>query len=371
MRIRVDGQAYTGFTDLEVSRHFLNASGQFVFKASPLNVQTSPYPLQVGQSVEITVADEIFLNGYIDTINTYTSSNKVMIVIEGRDKTEDLIDSTIDATIFPTYVGTVSFTTVCRTVLDKLGMTDIGVTDTVGVTFQQGEYIAPNTAENAFEFLERYARKGQVILTTDGLGNLLITRGGTTKLPTQLLLTTSGIDNNIVRGNMNASIAKRYNKYRLYTQNFNLFGQINANAASLNDAITNSKAEAFDSEIRSTRQYVFQPESPLDIQSCSARATWEANYRKTQGYSYNCTVSEHTYADRFIWPLNTQVQVIDEYAGLNSFLLIDSLSFHESATQGRTTDITLVPPNAYTLNIQQDYRRSQAEDRSNAYYRSN
>jgi len=370
MKVKIDGQDYTGFTNLEFTRHFLNVVGEFTFTASPLDIVNESYPLQAQQSCEITVEDTGVLSGFIEIIRVNSSSGEVKISAQGRDKICDLVDSTVDRSIFGAFVGPTTLKTICEQVISKLGITNISVIDNVGsgdTTFNSGDYIVAQTGESAFAFLERYARKKQVLLATDGSGNLTIERGSSSILDAQILNEFDSLNNNVVSSSSSIDISKRFNKYITYSQYFNLFGNVDYDASSLTDALTNSKGEATDSDIRATRQYVFLPDTPLVVDGGNNRALWEANYKKAQSFAYECELSEYTYDGTNIWPLNRLVKVIDDFANVNSYLLIDSVTFVQSLS-GNYTKLRLIPQDSYNLIIKEDYRQELAKSTGNAFF---
>ena len=87
------------------------------------------------------------------------------------------------------------------------------------------------------------------------------------------------------------------------------------------------------------------------MQDIIIRAKWEANVRKTRGRQYSVTVVGFRNQTKALWKVNTLVSVVDEFAGINSQMLINSVDFSFSLDSGSTTSMTLVPSNAYTIDL--------------------
>ena len=96
------------------------------------------------------------------------------MTFSGRSKTADLIDSYL--------VGKLSFAkgttlkTIIETVLKDLNL-NIQVKETLSVS-PFSEVVSAKRGDKALDFILKYARKKQVLVTNDGDGNILITQSG-------------------------------------------------------------------------------------------------------------------------------------------------------------------------------------------------
>lgn len=366
MKIRVDGQEYVGFEVAATSRHFLDVCGTYMFTTSPQTV--AKYPLRCQQSCEVIVEDQIFVTGFIEKVNIIQSSQNVSISVEGRDKTCDLVDSTIDNAFVSQFDGTSTLQEVCQQALDVLDLSDIITKTLVPLKpLGKGTYVIPFVGERAFDFLQRYAKLSQVYLTTDGLGNLVITRSAYADNSTPLLADVLRVGSNVLEATYNVDSVHRYNLYRDYSQ---LSATSIESANQLGDT-TEVRGQIIDSQIRKGRQWVFIDDIPVDEQTAQQRAVWEKNYRLAKSESYTCTVSGHTKSDGSIWEPNTLVQVVDDIVGFQSkILLIDCVSFYESITEGKTTTLNCVDPLCYTLQLTKNYYEAKADPSSLKYFDS-
>ena len=369
MKIKINGQDYTGFIKATVSRQFINAAGQFTFTATPLNIDINDYPVKIGDTCEIVVGDETFLTGFVETIaiNRKNALTDYDVEISGRDITGDLIDSTIDAQIITESTSQTTLKNICERVISGLGIEGLGVVDNVNPTaFKVGTFVAPQVGQNAFDFLSQYAHLAQTILSTDGIGNLTIEQTGTTTIPTNLLLEMNGLNNNILSTSSNITAANQYNRYQVYSQASLMYFEFQGtkfaqDSGDLQNAVTNQTGSSTNSKIRAGRQYVFVADTPLiDNDNATAYATWENNFRKTQSFKYQVTMVGHTYDGTSIWTPNTLIKVKDDFSNIDAILLIDSVSFDESLDGGLFTTLNLVWQNAYSLTIEHNYREASA-----------
>lgn len=372
MKIRVNGEEFIGYETAQASRHFLDLSGTFTFTASPLSLRNQDYPIQVQQSCEILVENTPFVTGYIEEINVSSGAQDVQVTISGRDKTCDLIDSSIDNNFISQFDGPVKLADICRKALQVLGIRDVEVIERLDLPpLQQGTYVLPFIGERAFEFLQHYAKLSQVYLVADGLGNIVITQSVSVEnaavlLPTILINQFEGNNNNVLSANYHVSTMHQYHIYRDYSQ---LSTTALEGGNSLRELSTLQTGEAINSVIRPTRQWVFVDDIPIDGQTGPKRAAWELNYRRAKGEYYKCTVSNHTYDGVNIWQPNVLVLVYDDFAGLNGrILMIDEVKYYESVPEGQTTELRCVDPLSYTLQTQKNYYQARSDDPEGTKY---
>ena len=176
MQILIDNQGYIGFMEATVSRSIFHASGKFTFTASPQNqlimgANSDNYPLQVQRQCTILVDNKPFLTGFSDNIIVKRSVDQFNIVMKGRDRTMDLIDSTLDAETVAEFTGNITLKEMAQKVISNLGISNVKVIDEVNPKkFNEGDLINFQQGETAFDFLQKYANKVNVLLTTDGKG---------------------------------------------------------------------------------------------------------------------------------------------------------------------------------------------------------
>jgi prophage tail gpP-like protein len=342
--IDVDGVRYDGWTDIVVSKSLENLTGKFRFTSTAS--KENEFPVKLGQRCKIFVNRILFLTGWIEKIIVDLSARHHSITIAGRDITNDVVDSQLDHVDFNPPTSLKSMT---EKILSILNSSDIKVinnfklknfddveTDSFGIT--------------AFDFLESYAKKSQVLLTTNGDGDIEFIRAGTEQFNTVLSTAQSAIGT-ILATTVEYDDTKRFNKYVCR-------GQENVGSNALFDkkinpvAVSNVEGGITDDEIRTSRQYFFQPEQNGESTDNTERAKWEANYRKSKGMIYNVTVQGFKpLEDDGIWELNKLVQVVDDFSNISdtkSILLISEIEFTENLQDGTKTRLKLIDKKSFT-----------------------
>ena len=118
-------------------------------------------------------------------------------------------------------------------------------------------------------------------------------------------------------------------------------------------SLVKSSGRVSDTQIKAGRQNVFKAEKTSSNSQCLNRAKWELNVRKARGTTYGAKVEGHTIAtdNTELWDTNALVQVLDEFAGISSNMLVDKITFTTDLDGGDETDIQLVNKDSYTLTI--------------------
>jgi len=334
--IQLNNSTLAGFTEASVERSMTSIAGGFsiMTPARP----DEPYPVKTGDDISILVDGEIFLTGFVEVVNVSYSGTSHNITFSGRDLTGDIIDSTLgDIKELQTPI---TFEEVVRQV------TGLEVINEVGAIkeFKEGELVSGDIGQTIFNFINSYAKKAQVLLTTNGLGQIVITRTGTTLNPNNLKNVKNNKTNNIIAASGSVSTRERFNKYTARSQ-------LNPAAAVFDESpetVVSPLALATDSDIRTIRKLEFNAEESLNSEQLQDRVDWESNIRRARSDTANITVPMHS-ANGKVWIPNELVYVKDEFLSIDSEMLIESVRFKFSNTTGSTTTLKVAPPDAYSL----------------------
>lgn len=343
--LEVNGARYSNFESASVSLQLDAIADSFSFTA--ISTKNQALPFKLNDACVITVDGEKVLTGFIESISVDYDSGSHSIALAGRSKTADIVDSMINSLeIRPP----VTLKAVIEKVIAHIGAT-ISVVDSVGTleAFNVAEdLLSPEVGQNAFEFIEKLARKRQVLLTCNGLGSVVITRSGTERAPTGIQNVIGGGTNNIESASVSYDSTDRFGRYVSKSQ-LNLAA---LNAAGITDAaeiVSQKSPVIIDNQIRQSRQLVIQAESASSDQQNKKRIEWEANIRKTRSTVYSTTMSAFGFNGK-LWKPNQLVSVRDDFAGINAQMLVNNVTFSQSAS-GSDAVLAFVNKDAYTLKL--------------------
>jgi prophage tail gpP-like protein len=351
--LEVNGIKYEGFTEISVNSSLENFCSSFSF-ATTLKEEISFFGNKTGgfvndiklqNKVKIYIDDILILTGYIEALNLDYDASNHSIVYSGRDIGGDMVDSSI---IQSTYKQR-NFTLLTKMVLSQNGFSDVKVQNKAGLLLLEStEIIKTEKDEKIFEFLDRYAKKLQVIIKINRFGNLEIVREDNA-IVKNMLINNRTQDNNILSAKLQLTTKDRYNVVNVYSQ---------ANNKTHTSTGISQKGIAKDSSIRSTRRISLSMNTASQSQTLNTLAQWNVNVRRAKGSRYTCKVVDF-YSERIesillfdlgynqVWQPNTLVDIIDEVAQISGTFLIQGVEFTQSIN-GSFTTLDIVEKGSFT-----------------------
>ena len=345
--LEVSGQPYEQFTNANVSIRLDTLSNTFSFDAT--SQRAAPLPFRGGEPCRVLVDGEAVLTGFIELVSVNYDARSHDISIQGRDKTGDLLDSSISA--ISDLVAPITLKEIIQNVIADLGA-DIQVIEISPTEpFAAAEdIISPESGENAFSFIEKYSRKRQVLLTSDSDGNVVITQSTGEVIDASLQNIVGSNTNNVISGSVSYDTTGRFNVYK-FQSSLNPISLVFAGVTDL-AALVDQSGGVTDDQIRIGRQMILVAETPYSSDEDETRATWEANIRKARGRVYSVKLDGFKNQTGQLWSINTLVSVVDDFAGINAQMLINSVNFSFDL-RGSATILSLVDSNAYTLELEE------------------
>ena len=316
------------------------------------------FPIKVKDIVEIDADGIPILKGYAEALTGSYSRNSHKIKVSGRSLLCDLVDSTVPT---QTEYFESELEKICKEVMTGIGLTPT-VINNAGKIDAFDDISSAKIGQRAFQFLESFSRKRQVLLTTDGFDGLVLDRAGRNRSPINLKHLINSNTNNILRSEFELNHRERYNKYSVKSELNPAFQNVNISPSDIAD----QGDTFFDPDIRSTRQFELEAEESMDEFTALDRAKWEANLRKAKSFSYTATVQGHSEKGQ-LWLPNTLVNIVDEMADVKGFLLIKGVSYNYSLREGSTTQLRMTYPNAYTLELEQTQREAIAQSEGDGF----
>jgi len=357
IELEVNSQRFVGWSSISVGRSIEMASGRFQFEALG---QREGFPISQGAEVKVFVEDELFISGFIEQISTRYDTENHSVLISGRDKTADLIDSNLDGEIEINPPFTLA--QLAQKVLANIGLDlDVAVNDvSLLKPFDQDSPGSSETAHRAFDVIEQYARKRQALITFDGDNTLIFTRGSGERIDGFIKHVLGALDNNVKSAEINLDNSERFGKYVFHSIANPSFLGLN-DIKKTEENIVERKVKEEDFDIRQSRILQIQAENSTDIADLQERVKWEANIRRARSVSYNYKMQGFK-SESEIWKPNRIIKVTDDFAGLNnSDFLIKAVEFNFDLNTGSTTDLELVVPDAYSLQVQRPQSEKKAD----------
>ena len=355
MRLQVNGVEYGNFVQASAEIQLDALANQFSFEAS--SKKANPLPFRGGESCTVLVDGATVITGTIEIVNVDGGAEGHTIRVQGRDRTGDLIDSSIGVL---SDIRPRSLKELIEKVIEHLNPTvsakkRIQVIDLANLDdFNPAEDLASGEpGENAFDFIEAFARKRQVLLTSNALGDVVITASSQKEIAATIQNRVGDSTNNVLSYSVSYDETGRFREYASSSQ-LNLI-PLNEAGTTPNSEIVSQGSDnvVLDTDIRKGRRLFIPSESMFSTNEGEKRARWEANIRKARGRVYSAVVHGYRNQTGDLWRPNTLVKVNDEYAGIRATMLINSTTFALNEGTGRTTSLGLVERNAYTLELEE------------------
>lgn len=329
VQLLVGDHIYNNWLDVSVS-----ASMEAISNSFNLNIVESipkiPAEARIlnGDKCTLILNNEVVVTGYVDDVNKSYNDTSFTIGVTGRDMTGDLVDCSYDGEKFEWNERTL--TQIVEDICKPYGIEVLVKTD-IGGPFKKFRI---EQGEKCIEAIERLCRHRGVLRTSDGQGNLVITRATTERLKTPLVL-----GENIKSGTNNSSSIERFNQYIVKGQNIgddNSFGETAAEPFAI----------AYDKNIRH-RTNVILAEEIGDSASYAKRAVWESRIRRAKSLEVIYTVDSWSNNGE-LWKPNKLVSVTDSLFGISDDMLISAVRYSFN-NKGYEATLTMVPPQAFDL----------------------
>ncbi|WP_332117238.1 phage baseplate assembly protein [Azorhizobium caulinodans] len=356
------------WTSAHVTRDLSEISGSFELELRDAQRSAPSFPfatlasyrplVEVGLPCEIRIDNEPVLIGWIETLSPRASEGQVSVSVSGRDKTGDLIDgaATVDG---PCEMFGVKLDKAAQTILKPYGLKLRADVD-VGAAFDR---VAIDVGETGMSAIEKLARQRGLLVTSDGVGALVLTRSGQRRGPGDLVF-----PGNVVETSGCWSTRDQYSDYRVKGQ------AERAGGRRRKQPLLDSKAEPLKADrgdyvkdqgdhekagvtIEGRRKHprmtrhrplVAMARTQLTAEGAQKQADWMERTARAMSVKIEHRLKEYRGKSGALWRPNELVFVSDSFQGIARDMLIAGveLGFDQ---QGASARLRLCGPEAYDL----------------------
>ncbi|SDK32271.1 phage baseplate assembly protein [Billgrantia gudaonensis] len=337
----VDGTRHLGWKEVEIRRGLDQMADSFeVALTEKWAEDAEPRRLRTGQPVVVEIDGEPVITGYIDDVLPNYDARQHELVVSGRSKTADLIDSS--GTAQPWETGQ-TVLQVARRVAEPFGIEVVAEVD-VGAPLRAIEIEPGQTYGEALMQLASYRA---LLLVADAQGRLVITRPPRERLTTELAL-----GENIRRARGRFSNRDRFGTVIVQ-------GQGAADDSWFGTAASAPAGRAQDPGIKRHRPTLVVCDTSVDSASCRQKAEWEVRKRWGQSRGVTYTVAGWRHAEG-LWRPGDLVPIRDPWLGLETEWLIAEVQLLLDG-RGERSEIRVVPPSAYDLQAQPEPEQQESD----------
>ena len=327
-----NGLLIENFIDFSLDKSIENFCNSFSFTTT--QQMLSDKSIKQGSKIKIEIADELVFTGNVGLIQNNQELNSHSITVSGRDKTGELINSSI----LPKQYKQNDFKKLLRIILDDNGYSNIKINSDIAILPKlPSKSFVCDKQQKIFDFIDDLARMIRVILITDENGDILITREGADLAVGSLDLTSSSA--NIMSSGLSVDNNDTYKFIQL-------IGSLKTNSSKKR---FNQKVEFTDTKATTNKRLIVNINMNTNKQNLSSIANWYMAVKRGKGASYSCSVQGFytNVSSGLLWQANTILSLKDEANELNSFFLIQGVSYKQD-NSGSKTELSICNIGSFT-----------------------
>lgn len=364
-----DGVPYDVWTEVEIVRDLSETCGEFRLTLDDLARTAAALPgsshgsitqpFKPFKKVKLSIDGELVLVGHIDTVSPQISGDTLGVSVTGRDLVGDLVDCAA-APFGPVEYKDIELEDLATKLCAPFGITVRAEVDT-GDPFDK---VSIDAAETVMSVLEKYARKRRILIVSDGIGGLILTRSGNTRAPGDIRFGVNVVSSRgtfdgrhrfspvVVKGQAGHAAGKRKKKAAL-----------DRTAAPLDQAPTpeadadapsgrESRGVAImgvatDPDIGRWRPTVRSPRAKGSLKDADAEAKWYVSTERGKGDTVEYEVHDWRTSGS-LWRPNEMTHVRDPYQDVDKDLLVAGavMTYGE---QGTRTQLRVTGREAYDV----------------------
>ena len=337
----IGGQSYQDWLNVSVSRGIERLPSTFQVTCS--KTPGTVFPIKKGMTCKVKINGTPLVNGYVMDVTFSYAQGATSVTIAGMSKAGKIMSCDID--VASNMVSGSSAIEVAETLVAELGLT---VVNTSRADFPPIGNLAVNAGETYFAVLDRICTYSGVLLMDSTLGHLLICDVGTVKQSDTL---KEGV--NVLTSNATYSIGDRHTSVKvLWQSQNNIVTALDANGNVVPDS--NVHGMARDPHYQELPGYW-----PKVVISSTTNGSVDLGQRTAQylanrawGRSQAITVTVPTWIDSSgnHWSPNWLVDVdLPECEAQGTFLITDVTYIRGASGQGTSTQLVLMPPEAFSI----------------------
>lgn len=330
----LDGRCYGGWTSISVDQGIDTVSNGFSLElAAKEKTGAEAWPIARGMTCKVTLGGEALVTGYVGRVSRRISAEETGISITGRDVTADMVDCSALNT--PGSWTRQKLETIATALASPFGIA-VQVEGDTGKPFAR---FALQPGETAFAAIERMARYRGLIAWTAGDGVLRIGN------PDSGLVTGSLVEGwNLLDAEAFDDEAERFSQYLVK-------GQSSGSDTVHGAAAAHVKSTATDAGVGRYRPLLIVAEEQADKASLAKRAAWESKVRAARGSGVQVSTTGWFAGERGNgprWKAGARALCKAPTLQVDGEYLVERVRFIRNAEDGTRSELTLVPPDAWT-----------------------
>jgi prophage tail gpP-like protein len=343
LSLTVGNQTVTGWQRVSVTRPLAAIPASFSIEATERYPNAADIDLKPGQPCTVKIGADLVLTGYVDRYTSSISASQHTIRVEGRSKSEDLVDCS--ALVEGTSAGSESkegMQVVNGTTLDivrKLAAPyHVDVQSTAGDGIQVPQFNI-NLGETVWEIIDRITRYSEMIVYDMPDGSIMLAKVGTEAMGSGFK-----VGDNVETADVMFSMDQRYSQYEGHLISMMALGtDAGVNMPGVGEIVRDDEVPRF------RKLYVISEQFVLGTPLAGKRAIWEKNRRWGQSFNFTVTCDAWRDASGKLWEPNKLAPIDAEALKLkHRDWLIGTVTYLRDES-GQHAHLGLWPPEAFSV----------------------
>ena len=369
--LEVNGMVYEGWKTVRIHHSIEQLAGTFSLDVTELwPDQSEAWAIEPGASCTVKIGGDVMITGYIDSVKVKVSPTEHTITIDGRDKTGDLVDCSPEP---KEWVG-LTFEQIALEVLSPFGINLVTQLETGASGYipkKPGKAKEPakaagggggklpkkaaNSGETVHKLLEKLAKIQGVLLISDRLGGLMVTRAGLNGAATDVL----AVGQNLKSIDYDRSFANLFSKITVKGQAvgatipgqqvLSVVTSVKPTATVVRGGGAGPSATTGSAAVQRYRPLILMAEEQADQARCKTRAEWEASTREAKAKKISVKVQGWRQSDGKLWTINTLARMKSAFVREDQDLLVSTLEYSLDLSGGTVCSMVLQSPKAYDV----------------------
>lgn len=333
--ISVNDQELGGWEEVEITLRLEGFPNSFSIAASDIGpVDGKLIPIE-GNDCTILIGTDVVVTGYVDRSNENGTAASHGVVIQGRGKTQDLVDCSAEWPSGQIFKGTALYVAQQLTLPYKSLAVEMGPGASPG---PEATGWSLNYGETGAEIIQKFARNAGLLAYEDASGKLILANVGDRKAASGI---TYGV--NVEAWSCENSMDGRYSD--LVCQSFDTPYAIEEVKGPGNSFYFATQDKAVP---RHRLLYVVAEPVAANIQEFNkTKALWEMARRSGRSHVVRATVDNWRDSSGKLWAPNTVIPVDLPGNRAGSELILSEVTFRRTNATGTTADLLLMPREAF------------------------
>lgn len=326
----VAGVELTGWENIEVALRAEAFPNSFDIRASVPPSQK--IPCAEGDDCVVLLGNDIVISGYIDRVTDSGDAESHTVSIQGRGRTQDLVDCGAEWPSHQLIGGT------AETIAKNLALPyAIGVVMTNGATAGPEVPQFPlNYGETPAEIIQRLARNAGLLAYENHEGKLQLSAIGTTEAASGIVFAQ-----NVQSWSVERSMDQRFSEYVCSMSSMDALQELPGDEFFYKETDPNVKRHRL-------AYLIAEPVATDPKEFVKLRAKWEAQRRAGRAFVARVTVDSWRDSAGTLWTPNTLVPVTLPGATAGDSLVISEVTFRRDDERGTTADLVCMRKEAFT-----------------------